>query len=238
MSEYDSTFDSGRPGALMAAKKIVPLVIDLVNPKSVVDVGCGTGEFLSVFKEHGVIKVLGVDGEWVNKDLLKIDDEEFKVADLELYGLDIAEKFDLAVCLEVAEHFPESRAESFVEELVGLAPVVLFSAAVPFQGGVGHVNERWPSYWVELFEKFGYNVVDCLRGKIWFDKSVYLCYRQNLLLFVKEGLAFEESPKLYFEGELSHDLLDVVHPEMYMPRAKNWQRVSRLMPGWLKRVLK
>ncbi len=55
---------------LSAPNQIVPLLMEICNPKSVIDVGCGVGTFLSVFKKHGVNDVLGIDGSWTNRELL------------------------------------------------------------------------------------------------------------------------------------------------------------------------
>jgi hypothetical protein len=84
----------------------------------------------------------------------------------------ITRTFDLAVSLEVAEHLPPERGEGFVEDLCRLAPVVLFSAAVPGQGDpkhTGHLNERWQSYWASLFHERGYERAECVRPAIWED---------------------------------------------------------------------
>jgi len=68
--------------AKRSAREIIPLVIQLIQPKSVIDVGCGIGIWLSVFKKFGVEDVYGVDGEWINKKMLKIPEERFKHFDL------------------------------------------------------------------------------------------------------------------------------------------------------------
>ena len=100
---------------LDAPREIVPVIMDLVNPTSVVDVGCGLGTFIHVFKDNGVADALGIDGSWCNKELLfkYINKEEFLEKDLEQI-IRIDKKFDLVVCLEVAEHLTEKRADSFV----------------------------------------------------------------------------------------------------------------------------
>lgn len=125
-----------------SAREIVPLVVDLLNPARVVDVGCGTGTWLATFAEHGAA-ILGLDGEYVDRSLLDIPEDRFVAVDLaQPFQLD--GRYDLALCLEVAEHLPADRAASLVDLLTGLAPTVLFSAAIPLQGGVNHVNEQWP----------------------------------------------------------------------------------------------
>ena len=161
-------YDSGYFKVLDAAERasaaaIVPLVIALLQPESVCDVGCARGGWLAVFKEHGVGRVLGIDGDYVERDQLKIDESEFRAADLE-QGLPDVGRFDLAVSLEVAEHLAAESAGRFVDGLATLAPAVLFSAAIPGQGGRGHVNEQWPEYWRDLFARFNPSTVTVPNG--------------------------------------------------------------------------
>jgi SAM-dependent methyltransferase len=170
------------PGAYRSAQEVVPLVLELLRPRSLIDVGCGVGSWLVAFREHGVTDVLGVDGAYLDLDLLQIPREQFLAHDLER-PLKLGRRFDLAVSLEVAEHLPAEHAATLVASLVGLAPVVLFSAAVPLQGGTHHVNEQWPGYWVSLFERHGYLVIDCLRDKVWSNDRVEWWYAQNMLFF-------------------------------------------------------
>lgn len=80
--------------------------------------------------------------------------------------------FDLACALEVAEHLPADVANQFVALLVNAAPVEVFSAAIPRQGGKGHVNEQWPTYWASLFANHGYMAVDCIRPAVYGNEHV------------------------------------------------------------------
>src|SRR5437588_1473336 len=168
-----------RLGARRSAQVIVPLVPDLVRPRSVIDVGCALGTWLAVFKEHGVEDIWGVDCEQVDSSLLETPEDRFTALDLER-PLQMKRRFDLVLSLEVAEHLPGSCAEDFVSSLTELGPVVLFSAAAPFQGGNHHLNEQWPEYWAELFQERNYLPVDCLRRKIWQNESVDWWYAQNI----------------------------------------------------------
>jgi hypothetical protein len=103
-----------------------------------------------------------------------------------------------------------------VDSLVHHAPVVLFSAAVPFQGGEGHVNEQWPQYWASLFHERGFRVVDCLRREIWSHPAVNWWYAQNLLLFV-EAEHLQRHPRLLAEhARTSVRQLALVHPRSYL----------------------
>ena len=150
--KYGKKFFENRGSSSDSAKEIVPIICTFLNPKNVVDVGCGTGEWLYFFKKKGVKQILGVDGPWVKRNLLKISKDEFLPHDLNK-KIDLNKKFDLVVSLEVAEHLPEKNAKKFVKTLTGLGDFVLFSAAIPYQGGTNHFNEQWQSYWADLFKK-------------------------------------------------------------------------------------
>src|ERR1700730_3858057 len=153
---YNSVFFAEqRSGSLRSAKVVVPIVTQLIRPKTVVDVGCGCGTWLSVFKDQGTSRILGLDGDYVDTSSLLIPRDCFRAVDLNR-PVDLDEKFDLTVCLEVAEHLPKASAEPLIRSLCHLAPVVLFSAAVPMQAGTHHVNEQWPDYWKALFAIYGY----------------------------------------------------------------------------------
>lgn len=200
--------------AVGSARVIVPLVLDLVQPKSVVDVGCGVGAWPAVFREHGVEEAWGVDGDWVDTKALRIPREHFVEADLNA-PLDLGRRFDLVVSLEVAEHLDEANAVTFVETLTRHGPVVLFSAAVPDQGGASHVNEQWPAYWVEHFRQQGYAVADPFRRAIWEDDRVAWWYTQNVFLFVRED-RLGAAPRLQEEVSRTPDaILPVVHPRLF-----------------------
>ncbi|MEG4851629.1 glycosyltransferase [Microcoleus sp. B5-D4] len=204
-------------GTRSSAREIIPLLLDLLQPilpKSVVDVGCGTGSWLAAFQKLGIADCLGIDGDYVDRTILQIPLNQFQSADLK-QPLQINRKFDLAISLEVAEHLPATCAENFVNSLTQLAPVILFSAAIPFQGGVEHVNEQWPEYWVYYFQKKGYAVIDCLRKKIWNNEKVEPWYAQNILIFVKQE-HLSGYPRLVNEYQ-NTDLnqLAIVHPKIY-----------------------
>src|SRR4051812_21567636 len=57
-------------GALRSARAVVPALLELLHPSSVVDVGCGLGAWLAVCREMGVQDVLGVDGGYVERSQL------------------------------------------------------------------------------------------------------------------------------------------------------------------------
>ncbi|WP_169717868.1 hypothetical protein SPSIL_050780 [Sporomusa silvacetica DSM 10669] len=212
-----SFYNNQMDGSLRSANAMVPLFIEYVKPKTVVDVGCGVGTWLSVFKNQGV-DILGFDGEYVDKNLLCIEEDSFIAVDLEK-TIEYGKVFDLAISLEVAEHLTESRAPSFVQDLTRLSPVVVFSAAVPRQGGVNHVNEKWQSYWINLFMKCSYLPIDCMRPKIWTCKDIEWWYRQNTLIFCKKE-KIADYPKLLqaYRDIQEYQLYDLIHPELFSLR--------------------
>ncbi len=208
-----------------AARVIVPLVMEFVSPRSVIDVGCGIGVWLGVFRECGVEDIFGVDGEWVDAAQLVIPRECFAARNLEA-PLGIGRTADLAVCLEVGEHLPASSADTLVGNLTAAAGVVLFSAAIPLQGGLHHVNEQWPEYWAERFAARGYVPVDCIRRRIWNDPRVSFFYAQNILVYARKDL-LPGYPKLEREVQAEHDAaLPLVHPRMYLHYGERWRLIS------------
>jgi SAM-dependent methyltransferase len=235
---YDELFyRNHRERSLRSAREIVPVVLEFVRPRRVVDVGCGVGQWLSVFSESGVEEVLGVDGDYVRPEMLLIPRERFVARDLS-EPLGIEEKFDLAVSLEVAEHLHEEHAAGFVASLVALAPLVLFSAAVPLQGGTHHVNEQWPDYWARHFARHGYLPVDCVRPRVWDSEQVETWYAQNTLMYASEA-ALDGNPALKSEREKTVGRpLNVVHPKSYLHRSLyldgqelSLKQVAGLLPG-------
>lgn len=211
MDEYDKNFfETQMDGSLQSARAVVPLILDYVPARSVCDVGCGVGTWLRAFQEAGVAKIQGFDGNYVEREMLQIPLANFAAADLSR-PFAVAGAYDLAISLEVAEHLPEAAARTIVSTLTSLAPVVVFSAAIPGQGGQGHVNEQWQSYWVALFQEQGYVAIDCLRPKIWNNESIKFWYRQNTLVYVKET-QLPAYPTLAEAAESPNLALDLVHP--------------------------
>ncbi len=231
MTSYSAAFyrDLDRTAAPSAAL-LVPRVLELVPARSVVDVGCGDGSWLAAFAAAGVAEILGLDGPWIAPAQLKISTKDFQRTDLG-QPIRAEREFDLAMSLEVAEHLPPERAADFVADLCALAPVVLFAAAIPGQGGDHHVNEQWPGYWARLFTACGYRAADALRLASWNDDRIAWWYRQNIVLFASvEGLArFPRlAGSLLAEGE---DVAALVHPACY---AKVRRRAEPHLGRWLK----
>lgn len=243
MKPYNQDFfDSIRPGAEISAEIIVPLVLEIINkPKSVVDVGCGDGTWLKVFEKYGVVDIYGLDGEYVDKQALQIPESNFLSVDLEK-PISLNRQFDLVVSLEVAEHISEKYAEIFVNTLVNLGPIILFSAAIPMQGGVHHVNEQWPEYWAKRFQIHDYVAIDCLRKRVWENNNVESWYVQNILIFAAKDY-LDTNPFLKKEFEMTaQNQLSIVHPRIYLtvsdPMRMPLKKILLALPVAMNRALK
>lgn len=206
-----------RKGSTRSAEVMVPLVLQLFPVRSVVDVGCGDGSWLSVFRKLGVDDILGIDGDHVTQDLLQVPPEHFQAVDL-TKPFALGRGFDLAISLEVAEHLPLASAPEFVASLTRLAPVVLFSAAVPHQGGTNHLNEQWPQYWADLFAQHGFVFCDVIRPRIWTDSNVEWWYVQNVFLAVSKD-RLSAHPQLQ-----CGQVMPIVHPRMWEKSNAEWMK--------------
>lgn len=243
---YPATFFSERKStALASAGEIVPWVLEKLDVNSVVDVGCGTGSWLSTFIQQGVNDVVGLDGPWVPEKDLEICHSKFVAVDFtKLETLRLNRRFDLVICLEVAEHLPAAHAAEFIDRLVELGPCILFSAAVPQQGGVGHYNEQWPCYWIDHFSRHRYLCADVVRGAFWDNPSVAAWYPQNAFFFVSKEAASKYS---YLRTNAENSLAgkSVIHPRLYQqkldelsnPSGYSLRAIAKVLPFLLKQAL-
>jgi hypothetical protein len=207
-SDYADESMSSAQAVIAALLKYIP------KPLSVIDIGCGIGTWLKVWLDNGV-EVHGADGNYVNRSQLLIDHKNFMPMNLRS-PTPINKTFDLVESLEVAEHLPEDYSDRFVDFLCSLSSMVLFSAAIPYQGGTDHVNEQWPEYWAEKFKKRDMVCVDIIRNEVWNDKRCAYYYAQNTFLYVKQH-GLNRYPALR-DIAIATDigLLSRVHPRKWM----------------------
>jgi SAM-dependent methyltransferase len=197
-----------------SARQIVPLLIDGAWPDKVIDVGCGEGWFANEFNHRG-IPASGIDGAPYTSDTALSRSRYIQLDLTEGFSQKkiLLPKVDLALCLEVAEHIPEEHAGSLIADLCSLADTVLFSAAIPGQGGYGHVNEQWPHYWVKLFARHGFMCSGALRWQIWNDDKIEPWYKQNMTVATRQPLRFPQ----WFGTPLA-PIWHVVHPAFWESR--------------------
>ncbi len=187
---------------MKAPEEMIPYFLKTFKPKSVLDVGCGTGTWLKSFYDRGVKDINGIDGPYVELNKLVIPVEKFISKDLNR-PFELNRRFDLIICLEVAEHLIEESADALVDSLIRHGDTIVFSAAVPGQGGQNHINEQWPNYWKEKFNKRGFYFRDEIRPIFWGNEKIDWWYRQNVFLVTKDKGDEKPPPNL-----------SLIHPEL------------------------
>lgn len=243
---YRRMYKRGITNSLSSAKVIVPLICKVTHPKSVIDIGCGVGVWLSEFRRNGVPVVNGVDGPWVLNESLLIEKENIEIYDFEDDKRSVqsikSKRYDLAVCLEMAEHVSANRADYIIKTLTQAADVIYFSGATPYSGGMHHINEQWQSYWISKFEHEGYIMVDYIRPKIWNNRNVCYFYAEESFLFVKKE-KIEDFPEL--KQEIRDNVIcNLVHPihfkDQIIKPTHNWDYLfsmqKRLFLAYIKKI--
>jgi len=212
--QYTSDFfEVQMPISLRSARVILPKIFKVVKPNSILDVGCGTGVWLSVAQELGVNEIIGVDGDYVNRNSLAISPNNFLAKDLKI-PFNLNKKFEMVICSEVAEHLPFDVANSFITTLTLHSDCILFSAAAPGQGGTYHINEQPQQFWVDIFKEKGFLPIDLLRKDIWVIPGVDWWYKQNMMLFVRSEVVNNNPILLQLFNVYSKDNYNMSHPEM------------------------
>jgi len=219
-------FLSRQQGWDVSAAAVAGLMLSLFPIRSVMEVGSGTGNLLAAFAARGVADVLGLDGPNVPRDLQRLPQSQVRrwvTNDL----APLPRSFDLACSLEVGEHIPASRAPEFVRMLTQAAPVVLFGAAIPGQGGPGHINEQRQSWWAQRFADAGFVALDCVRPAVWEVPGIEWYYAQNILVYCQpEHVPAGQAPvanRLY---------LDLVDPRVAEPLRRGPDSMKGALRGF------
>ncbi len=216
-----SQHDQQIPETRVSARKLFRILFQYTSPASILDVGCGFGAFLAEARELGVSDVWGVEGPWIDREQMLIEPERTTILDLE-QAFSLGRRFDLLICTEVAEHVSEASADTLIRSLVAHSDLVLFSAAIPLQGGHYHVNEQFPDYWAAHFAVYGFRPLDVFRPRVWKDPEVLWWLRQNTLLFAGSR-ALRSNGKLAAAAN-ADAILSIVHPTVYLDRAMASQK--------------
>ncbi len=215
-AQYNERFyNSQMDGSYRSASEYVKYLSQLYQPESVIDFGCGRGTWLKAFKDIGVERLVGLDGKWNSQG--RMVEQSIKFVPVDLNGpVNISEKFDIAISLEVAEHLKDSSADSFVNNMIASSDVVMFGAAYPSQGGTDHMNEQPPTYWANIFLKYGYVPYDIFRPVFWGSPTVSFWYQQNTFLYVRSSSRVNETLKnMGHKPILNTAFMNCVHPTLY-----------------------
>jgi SAM-dependent methyltransferase len=192
---YEYTYDSGffdfvSASSAKSARVFLDRFLDVVLggtiPASVLDVGCGRGVWPADWLRRGATTVVGVDGTYVDAGSLLMPRYCFVAANLS-DPLDLRQRFDLVECLEVAEHVQAACADTLIDTLVRHSDLVLFSAAVPGQGGEFHVNEQPHEYWRSKFAARGYRPYDAVRPAVVKYSDIEPWYRYNSFVYANDA---------------------------------------------------
>ena len=223
-TQYGKSFFADRRALTVAsAERVLEILWEHVQPQSVLDAGCATGIWLAACKMRGATTVCGIDGSWMPLEQLEIEASEFSEHDFGKSMPSETGNFDMALCIELAEHLSVSAGRELIDFLTAHTDLVLFSAAVPGQGGTGHINERVQSYWHELFSGRDFVCFDIIRPAIWEDGRVNVIYRQNMLLYARSGSeayrALATNAAVSSKISSSYEL-DRVHPDLFAMRSK------------------
>lgn len=220
-----------------SAELIVPYILELFpKASSVIDFGGAIGIWAKEFIKNGVEDIHVIDGAWVDKEQLEIPKECFETYDFSRQKYSAEKKYDIAMSLEVAEHIEPENADLFVQSITESSDIVIFSAAIPAQGGSGHVNERPQSYWKKKFEACGYTAIDPIRGKFEKNNKVQVHYKQNMLVYVKNFEQYSEITK--YVG--NNFVTDIVCPEYaYLLHETNtWKHLFFVQWTLLKKMVR
>lgn len=218
----DKFFEHETRTAISSAIEMLPVLFSYLKnkPSSVVDIGCGTGAWLNTINSLGIDDVIGLDGSYVSREKLLIPQDRFIETDLSSnFFLD--RRFDLSICLEVAEHISPEFSEGFVKNITDLSDIVLFSAAVPGQGGTNHVNEQWPAYWSRLFSIFDFTMIDVIRANIWENENIAWWYRQNTFIMCRNNQIQNTLRNIDFSKKTP---MSLVHPKLFEQRNRELNR--------------
>jgi SAM-dependent methyltransferase len=211
------------PTSLKGPRAALEAMFPEALPASLLDLGCGNGVWASAALQFGIKDVLGIDGGDVKRGQLLIPRASYQRQLLsESFFLD--RKFDVALCLEVAEHVDEADAKTLIANLVRHADLIYFSAGCPGQPGQFHLNCQWPGYWQELFNEAGYACDDGIRWSLWNVPALEFYYRQNMFLARRDDQLAGHEPRIQ----------PVIHPEMleFLEALSTEDKRSR----WLRQV--
>ena len=160
--------------------------------KSVLDVGCGEGHSTKFFRDLG-LDVLGVEGCQTAIDNSVVPENVVK-HDFRDGPFMPDRQFDMVWSCEFVEHVDEKFVTNILKTFSHAKRLVLMTHAVPGEEyGHHHVNCRPSSYWIEHFEKRGF---DWRFGLTKQARITTLEDFWHINHFARSGLVFLRDPQL------------------------------------------
>ncbi|CAA0125658.1 Ubiquinone biosynthesis O-methyltransferase [BD1-7 clade bacterium] len=228
MTYSEEFFTSREKVTEASANKVFDVIWSYFQAESVLDVGCATGIWLCEAQKKGVSKIYGIDGPWVPVEHLKIEQDDFwtkDIVDILNQKVSLDSKFDMTICIELAEHLPENKSDDLIEFLTNPTDVVLFSAAVKGQGGTGHVNENTQSYWQKKFDNAGFDAFDVVRPEVWTSPEVNMIYKQNMIVYARRSSAAHSTFSKTHVAVSDEYSLNRVYPELLEKRSRALEKL-------------
>lgn len=171
-----------------AAGPMADSIVRDLAPRSVVDIGCGTGNLLEALRVHGC-EVFGLEYAVAAVEACNRRGIPVRRMNLESDELVLPRRYDVVCSIEVAEHLPEPCADRYVALLASAGESLVFTAAPPGQGGTDHVNEQPPDYWISRFAKHGL-VHDAVLSEAWRAEwqqaGVQWWFWRNIMVFRRQ----------------------------------------------------
>lgn len=204
-----SYYKKHETGSYKSAIQILEYINSFIKFNSVIDFGCGMGTWCKALYNLNIKDFLGIDKHQYDPTYMLIPTEKYMQFDL-CKSLELDRKVDMAISVEVAEHINPKYSDIFIKNICSCSEIVLFSAAVPHQGGTGHINEQPCTYWEMIFNKYGYKAIDCIRPYFWNNEQIEIWYRNNCILYLEQHT---------YEKICSHIPqnvypLNIIHPSM------------------------
>ena len=142
--DYEQMAQEERP----FARRLITWIVNHCSAP-MTDLGAGTGVYVDQARRAG----------WACQGYDIADPQPYPGLVHTQSLLEVTDPANTVLCLEVAEHLPESAAAAVIESVWRNArpgAIVVWSAAQPGQGGVGHINCQLPLYWLRLAEAQGF----------------------------------------------------------------------------------
>ncbi len=157
----------------------------VVNPKTVIHMGCGCGSYLAAYQMKGA-SVRGIDGsDWTSQHL--IPKENYIKCDLTSNLPDHIESADLSICVDVLERLPLESGRRIIKLLSSITKkAIIFSSVQKNRPGHGHITSRDPELWLKELDKLGWTVdynatvgMRMLATLHWYKRNLFLLRRKT-----------------------------------------------------------